>query len=116
MTRRRFLIGLSVLVAGCAIWYATRIRVVVTNISSTVIQSLMLRVEEQTFHFRDVQPGGSVSARFKPWSGDSAFEVRAFLSDGTMIHSWCGYLVWEDFGGLFHIDISTDGTLTCRRR
>jgi hypothetical protein len=113
MQRRRFLIGLAVLAAVWAIWFATRNRVVVTNKSGAIIRTLTLRVNEQTFHFRDVQPGGSVSARFNPVSGDSTFEVQGSLSNGTMIDSCCGYLVWEYIGQLFHIDIGPDGRLTC---
>jgi hypothetical protein len=113
MRRRWFLLGLAAVPVGWAIRFALSNRVVIVNSAGQPVRALTVTVCGESFHFADIPPGGSVSARFGTPQDESGFEVRRQLADGTAFNDACGYVVWEDFGRRFHLVIQPSGAVSC---
>ncbi len=113
MLRRRFLIGLTALPIGGAVWFAARNRFVVANDTGQPIRWLTVGVCGESFRFADIPPGGSASAAFGTPCDESEFEVRGRLTDGEEFADSCGYVVWEDYGRQFRFTIASGGEVSC---
>jgi hypothetical protein len=88
-----FLIGLAV-VWSCY-WLLTRNCLTVINETGQTVGSLNVTVGGETIGFGDLAMGASSSAHFRI-GHEECFEVQCRRADGTEIHEYVGYVVWED--------------------
>jgi hypothetical protein len=79
------------------LWWIPKNRFDVINESGQTIHALTVRVSERTIKFGDVYSGESKSWFFYTPRGETYFEVRGQLEDGTQINDDVGYVVWEDY-------------------
>src|SRR5262249_6745321 len=77
------------------VWAATRNRLTVTDSSGQEVHGLIVAVGGETIQFGDLASGESVSAPFRI-DHEEVFEVRCRLADGTEVHEFEGYVVWEE--------------------
>jgi hypothetical protein len=101
-----------VFVLWASYWLMTRNRLTVINESGLEIHGLTIGVHDETIRLGDLAPGSSTSAHFRI-GHEEVFEVYCRLSDGTEVHEYDGYVVWEDdlFGVSVKLTIQPRGTL-----
>ena len=97
-SRRLLIWVLAVAALWSFYWLLTRNRLTITNESGQDISGLTVDVVgDETIHFGDLAAGKSASAHFRIYRNDETwFEVRCRLADGTQVHEWDGYVVWEE--------------------
>ena len=93
-------------------WTLTRNRLTVSNESGQTAHELSVIVGGEAFHFGELANGAVVSAHFRI-GHEETFEVSCRLADGTKIHEYEGYVVWEEdlFGVAAVLIIQPGGAL-----
>ena len=106
------------LLVAFALWMTfqvlTRNRLTVSNASGMRAEGLTVGVGGETIAFGDLAPGAVRQSGFRIRHSET-FDVRGRLEDGTAIHEYVGYVVWEDdlFGTSATIRILPAGELEC---
>ena len=116
MWKRKWVVGIAILITIIGLWFVPRSRFEVINESGQPIHDLTITVSQRTYRFGNVEPGDSHSAFYTTSQSDSYFDVHGERQDGKPIDYTVEYVEWEEHFQRVVIKIRPNGQAVSERK